>query len=120
MFVNLSNHPSTLWNEEQTFAAKAMGGTIVDLPFPTIDPSGDETSIANLVDEYVEKVLAMGEPARLTVHVMGEMTFTFAIITKLLAAGTTCVASTTERITRELPDGRKESIFRFVRFRQYQ
>lgn len=120
MFVNLSNHPSTLWNEEQALAAKALGGTIVDLPFPTIDPSGDENHIANLVDEYVEKVLALGEPAELTVHIMGEMTFTFAIITKLLAASVNCVASTTERITRQLPDGRKESIFRFVRFRKYQ
>lgn len=119
MFINLSNHPSSKWSEAQTEAANRYGD-IVDLPFPQVHPDGDEAYIANLVDEYVPKVLAMGNPVELMVHVMGEMTFTFAIVSKLMAAGATCVASTTERITCQHPDGRKESVFRFVRFRQYQ
>ena len=119
MFINLSNHPSSKWDEAQIEYAKRYGD-IIDLPFPQVDPDGDEAYIGNLVDEYVQSVLALGGPAELTVHVMGEMTFTCAIVAKLKAAGATCVASTTERIIRQLPDGRKESIFRFVRFRQYQ
>lgn len=118
MFINLSNHPSSKWDKAQAECSKRYGD-IFDLPFPQVDPEGDEAYIANLVEEYVQKVLALGRSDELTVHVMGEMTFTFAIVAKLKAAGATCVASTTERITRHLPDGRKESVFRFIRFRQY-
>lgn len=119
MFINLSNHPSSDWDKEQILAAETLGGAIVDLTFPDVDPSGDEDYVASLAGKYVQQVLAMGDASELTVHVMGEMTLTYAIITKLLAAGVTCVASTTERIIRQFSDGRKESVFRFVRFRKY-
>ena len=53
-----------------------------------------------------------------TVHLMGEMNFTFALITKLKARGIKCVASTTQRETVE-EGGVKVSKFNFVRFREY-
>lgn len=42
MLLNLSNHPSSLWCDEQIKAAETLFGEIVDLPFPQVDPNGDE------------------------------------------------------------------------------
>lgn len=118
MFINLSNHPSTLWGTEQTNAAKAYGN-IMDIPFPVVDPNGDEAYIKNLADEYSQKVTETANSQTIVVHVMGEMTLTFALVTKLRNAGIKCVASTTERTIQQHPDGRKESVFRFIGFREY-
>ncbi len=118
MFLNLSNHPSALWSAEQTEAAWRLGGEIIDLPFPQVDPDGDETHIAALADEYCQRVSALAEGKNITVHLMGEMTFTFALLLRLHAKGIPCVASTTKRVTVE-KDGVKTSIFKFVKFRHY-
>ena len=119
MFINLSNHPSANWSAEQTEAAKRLYGAIVDLPFPAVDPAGDEAYIAALADEYCQNVLVISGDENVTVHLMGEMTLTFALLQRLLSHGILCVASTTRRETVEYPDGRKESSFKFVRFRKY-
>ena len=119
MFINLSNHPSSKWSAEQVEAARVYG-EIVDLPFPVVDPKGDEVHVSALADEYCRKVQAMAAGYPVAVHVMGEMTLTFAIVSRLQALGIPCYAATTERIITELPEGRKESVFRFVRFRKYQ
>lgn len=118
MLINLSNHPSSKWSKEQTAAAKRQFGKIVDLPFPAVSPEGDENYIADLADECCNKVmeLAGGEPA--IVHLMGEMTLSFAIISRLKQSGVPCVASTTERLVKEY-DGHKDVVFQFVRFRNY-
>ena len=113
MFLNLSNHPSANWTPEQLDAA---GGTVVDMPFPQVDPDGDEAYIENLADEYLQKVLAMDNIS--VVHIMGEMNFTFALVKKLKTHGIRCVASTTQRETVE-KDGLKISKFKFIRFREY-
>ncbi len=115
MFINLSNHPSSSWSPEQLAAA---GGRdqIVDLSFPQVNPDGDEGYIAQLSSEYYNKVLDMKDVS--TVHLMGEMNFTFALVSKLKAKGIKCVASTTKRETVE-ENGVKISKFQFVRFREY-
>lgn len=113
MLLNLSNHSSSNWTEEQLAAA---GGRVVDMPFPQIKPDGDEEYIANLADEYYEKIL--NTEGVTTVHLMGEMNFTFALVAKLKAHGIRCVASTTQRETVE-ENGLKISKFQFVRFREY-
>ena len=38
MFINLTNHPSATWSEEQLKAARQYG-EIVDLHFPIIEPT---------------------------------------------------------------------------------
>lgn len=119
MFLNLSNHPSANWSAEQTEVAKQLYGEIVDLPFPIVDPMGDEAYIAALADEYCGKVLEYAKGQPITVHLMGEMTLTFAILQRLKAQGIICVASTTQRETVE-KDGVKTSIFKFVKFRKYK
>lgn len=119
MLINLSNHPSSKWNKEQTEAAKRQFGEIIDLPFPAVAPDGDENYIAALADEYCNKVIELAGDAPVTVHLMGEMTLTFALVNSLADKGVTCVASTTERIVKEIDDDHKDVVFQFVRFRNY-
>ena len=119
MFINLSNHPSSKWSEAQAEAAKQYGD-IVDLPFPAVDPTADEDVIAALADECCQEVLRLVEGQNVTVHVMGEMTLTYAIVYRLTSMNILCVASTTQRVVANMPDGTKQSTFKFVKFRYYK
>jgi hypothetical protein len=118
MLINLSNHPSMNWSESQLSAAKQYG-EIIDMPFPVIDPSADEEAIYLLANEYADRILGMRVDDDVTVHVMGEMIFTYKIVSTLKASGIECVASTTLRKVKDTADGKKISEFEFVRFRRY-
>jgi hypothetical protein len=117
MLLNLSNHPSSSWPDKQLQEARKSYGTIEDLPFPQIDPEASEESIDKLAEQYLAKILDMQPKA---VHLMGELTFTFALIRLLQSQGIICVASTTHRTSEVLDDGKKISKFEFVRFRTYR
>lgn len=120
MLINLTNHPSTQWSERQLEAAKSYGD-IIDIPFPTIDEMADEAYIDALADEYLQKILASTTDKDVTVHLMGELTFTFALLKRLQGHGIPCIASTSKRIVKEETAGRKgEVIFQFERFRRYE
>jgi CRISPR-associated Csx2 family protein len=119
MLINLTSHPSDRWDEKQKEAARIAYGDIVDIPFPTIQPETDEEYVTSLVDDYMDKIKSTANGKSYAVHVMGEMTFTVAMVERLMAVGIDCVASTTERIVEDLPDGRKLTKFDFVRFRHY-
>lgn len=120
MLINLTNHPSTQWSERQ-LAATSVYGDIIDMPFPTIDEMADEAYIDALADEYLQKILASAKDKDVTVHLMGELTFTFALLKRLQEHGIPCVASTSKRIVKEESAGRKgEVIFQFERFRRYE
>ena len=118
LFLNLSNHSSDKWSKAQLDAARAYG-EVVDMPFPEIDPGATTEEIHRLAEEYAEKITSSYPDRDLTIHLMGEMTFTFRLVTLLHARGVRCVASTTQRKTSELPDSTKESIFEFQAFRKY-
>lgn len=118
LFLNLSNHPHHTWNEQQLEAARALG-ELQDMSFPAIAPEATEEEIAAQADEYVQKILAHAEGKRVTVHLMGELTFCFALVRRLEEVSITCVASCSRRDVEELPDGRKQSAFHFTRFRRY-
>jgi len=121
MLINLSNHPSSIWSSEQISEAYSRFGNIVDLTFPAIDPFGDETYIDSLVDEYLTRIDGIFGGISLydcTVHLMGEMNFTYALVNALKNKGIRCVASTTVRNTTNSL-GLKVSEFSFVRFREY-
>ena len=132
MLINLSNHPSAQWDETQQLAA-ARYGQLTNLPFPHIDPEGGQQYIRNLVLEYLRNIESLYEKFQLQainsppaedsvgfyVHIMGELTFCFALIARLQRAGITCLASTTRRETIVNGDGLKISRFEFVRFREY-
>lgn len=119
MLINLSNHPSSNWSQEQIETAKRFYGDIVDLPFPNVDPAGNEEYIEALAGEYCKKVEELAAGKDVTVHLMGEMALTLALVQRLQTQGIPCVAATTKRETVEYADGRKESVFKFVRFRKY-
>lgn len=118
LFINFSNHPSSFWDDAQRLAAEKYG-EICDLPFPMVDGQSSEEEISQLADSYVAKIISMRKPEEITVHIMGEMTFTFTVVTRLKELGIRCVASTTERKTSYNADGTKLSEFSFVKFREY-
>lgn len=117
MFVNFSNHPSCIWDETQLEAAQGYGD-VKDFPFPTISPKMSSDEVKKLAGECVDVMLKMfGKD--IIVHIMGEMTFTFMVVTLLKEMGIKCIASTTERKTTYNDDGTKVSEFQFVKFREY-
>lgn len=119
LLVNLSNHPSSEWEVAQYEAAKAYGEGIQDIAFPDIDPQADISVVEDLAAVSVNQILQLCQSYRVTVHVMGEMTFTCAVVRRLQAKGVPCVASTSRRDVRSLSDGSKHVIFHFEKFRSY-
>lgn len=119
VFVNLSNHPSSQWSQEQKTAALSYG-EIVDVPFPTVPTSCSAKEMEKLAKKTVGNVIEAAYPAsKVTVHVMGEMTLTYRVVSQLKARGMRCVASTSQRVVSDLGDGEKLSQFHFVEFRKY-
>lgn len=117
MFINLTNHPSERWSQEQLNAARQYG-EVIDLPFPIIEPTFSKEDIQCCVKDYVKTIQGIKDD-KTVVHVMGEMTFTYNIVNALKEMGITCLASTTERNITMTPDGKKISEFKFVQFREY-
>ena len=117
LLVNLSNHPLSTWTQEQHDAAQVYGDPF-DMEFPQVPGNASETDISQLVSSYVSRIQQMGSPERVTVHIMGELTFTFALVLRLKTLGYTCVASCTERKVEIIGD-KKISEFHFTRFRRY-
>lgn len=118
IFLNVSNHPASKWSEDQIAAAEVYG-EIIDFPFPAVNPSSDKAEVQFLAAGYLQTIQKLYPGSELTVHIMGEQTFCHALVCMLERAGIRCVASCSERNVAELPDGRKLSDFRFVRFREY-
>lgn len=117
MFINLTNHPSEKWSEEQMKAAHDYG-EVVDMSFPIIEPNFTREDVLYLVKVFVEIIEGIKDD-NTVVHVMGEMTFTHNLVNALKEMGIICLASTTERNTIMMPDGKKISEFKFVQFREY-
>lgn len=121
MLVNLSNHPSDKWPEEQKQKSIELYAAITDIPFPEVDPFGDEQYIERLADEYLVKVLEKlpaGQNHN-AVHIMGELTFCFALINRLKQHNVKCIASTTARDVVQESNGKITKYFKFVQFREY-
>lgn len=118
MLINLTNHPSSLWTLPQRSLAQAYG-IIVDYPFPQVDPAWDEKKIKDEADRIYRDVMATYSQENLTMHIMGEFTLCYALVSLFKAAGIMCLASTTERKATINADGTKTSTFEFVQFREY-
>ncbi|WP_053991291.1 hypothetical protein [Mangrovimonas sp. TPBH4] len=114
MFLNLTNHPSSQWEQAQLQAAKKYG-VIVDFRFPEIDPKASSQELEQLADALALQIEQLNPKA---VHLMGELTFTFMLVNKLHSKKIPCLASTTKRLTTE-SSGVKTSVFKFVQFRPY-
>lgn len=118
MFINLTNHPSSQWDERQTKAARQFG-EIEDMAFPQVNPNDSREDIAAIAEETAKIIVEKSHYCDVTVHVMGEMTFVYNLVSRLKSMGIRCVASTTERIVKDNDDGTKTSEFSFVGFREY-
>lgn len=118
MFINFTNHPFETWTIKQLKAAQQYG-QLIDLPFPNIDRDSSELGVHALVDEYMNKILQISAGRTCVIHIMGEMTFTYAMVQELKSRGFTCLASTTERMAEELLNGVKNVRFEFCKFREY-
>ena len=125
VLFNISNHPSDKWGEKQIAAAKELADVIKDCQFPNVPPKATSYEVRTTALEIantIAKQKHFQDVEGITVHVMGEMTLTFAIVAALqnLNLDIRCIASCTERIVTEMPDGTKQSKFEFVQFRTYQ
>ena len=95
-----------------------MAGEVVDIPFPEVSPNDNASEInlkAKLFAQTIIDRLTEGD----VVHIMGEHTFMFALVSYLLQHGVRCVASTTSREVEYNETGDKISQFHFVNFRDY-
>lgn len=126
VFVNCSNHPIRLWGIKQLDAARNLLGIttgyelgyfvddyrLIDLPFPTTAPEITTSDIWDLAAKTLREIGATDDDF---LHVMGEMTLTFAVVALSEAP---CYASTSKRIVTD--EGNiKTSVFEFVQFRKY-
>ena len=118
MFINLSNHPSSLWDNKQ-LEATGRYGQIVDLPYPDIPADADEGTVVDICNRLFERITSEFPAQGTSIHIMGEMTSAFYLVRLLQKAGFSCLASTTRRDVRLGPDGEKIVRFGFVRFRRY-
>ena len=123
MLLNLSNHLVEKWSREQREAGEREFGKIIDLPFPHLDPSASLEAIRESVQQYVlkcsDKIAGDTMKEATAIHLMGEFTFTYQLLKEMEKRGILCVASTTERIVTDNPDGSKTTVFKFVQFRPY-
>lgn len=115
MMLNLSNHPFEKWVGMQKQRSLDLFGKVIDMDFPDIDPTSDKETVSRLASLFVDKIKRQNPEA---VHIMGELTFVFCLVTLLKKEGITCIASTTERKVEER-NGQKISQFQFIRFREY-
>ena len=120
MLINLSNHPFAKWSHPQKDAAQKYG-LVVDLAFPVVQPLASTQEIGGLAEIYKGKVLYMLKNSTQSVnavHLMGELTFSFALLQLLQQEKVICVASTTNRIVAETGNS-KTVEFDFCQFREY-
>jgi len=122
--INLSNHPSDKWSQEQRDALYSIATEgydphvafqIVDIHFPMVPPEASKEDITKLAQKVLKKLNKYNYK-----HIMiqGEHTLTHMLVNELLAQGKVPVAATTARVAVE-KDGIKTSEFKFVRFREY-
>lgn len=130
MLINLTNHPYKHWSKEQKQAATEQFGEVVDIKFPDIPADADEDYVIKLAVEYgtqIEDMIDILQPKgemqpfyEDAVHLMGEMTFCYALIDYLGTEMNSFYASTTERNVHYDKAGNKVVDFKFVKFRQYR
>jgi len=124
MLINVSNHPSQYWPENQMELAISQFSTLIDLPFSAIDPRSTEGVIDLLASDYFTKIMAIldecaNEPYAHAIHIQGEYTFVFRLVTLLKASGIRCIASTSNRNVEYQESGDKIVKFDFIGFRDY-
>ena len=120
-FLNISNNPSSKWSTDQLDSAKSYGN-VVDIPFPQIPPTTESAEIKKMAKSIASDICGTYQIGDVAL-VQGEMTFTYVLVHELQARGIVCFAACSDRVTEEVvnTDGTttKQSIFKFVQFREY-
>jgi len=119
-FINISNHPSAQWTDEQRQAALTVRpgiDRIVDVPFPAVPPEADKNDIIRMAIDVIREC----PKDAVAIMVQGEHTLTARLVAQFLLfrPHIRCYAATSERRVIDHGDGRKTAEFRFVRFREY-
>ena len=118
IFINLSNHLFSSWSAKQLEAAKQYGD-LAEMAFPNIEPNSSTEVVRMLATAYVTYIMEHYPAENLTVHIMGEQTFCYHVVQQLKQRNIRCVASTTERIVKEIKGNKRIVEFTFVQFREY-
>lgn len=119
MLLNITNHPSNKWSEEQMNGALSLALDVIDIPFPNIDPKLSTEEVYQLADDLVENIKKKYGFNNICCLVQGDFTLTFALVTCLNYHEIPVYAATSERSTVNNDDGSKTSVFNFVQFRNY-
>jgi hypothetical protein len=82
----------------------------------TCHASSSDPSPSPSATEYADSIHGQKPQA---VHIMGELTFTCAMVVLLRALNISCIVSTTHRNVIDDADGKKIVTFSFVQFREY-
>lgn len=111
-FINLTNHPSGQWSDEQRAAALAYG-PIVDLPFPAVSETADLAGVCALAARYFHRIREYGRPV---VLIQGESVFVYRLVRLLEQARIPALACVSRRRVREarLSDGSTQKIVNYV------
>lgn len=121
-FINLSNHISSKWSNEQREAALALGEKIIDIEFPNINPHASTDEVHELALKYLFDIRGIVTNQGCILHIAGEATFVTHMINLASIDAKPCVTATSERISKEeiLADGtvRKTQDFKFVQWRR--
>lgn len=120
IFINLSNHPSINWDEYQLECASEYG-EIVDFAFPAVDPNATSYEIEELAENLIQeldKLAELRDSCIRAIHIMGEHTLSYTLVSKFQKRNIICLASTTERKVTQNGD-EKVSVFKFRSFRPY-
>jgi len=119
IFLNISNHPSSGWSQEQKDAALALGcSEIVDEQFPNVNPMWGREEVSREAKAVVSRILDKYRGQIRHAMVEGEFTMTVELVKKLQGSGVKCYVATTERDVVVEGDVKK-SRFSFKRFREY-
>ena len=119
MLINLSNHKYEKWQESQKQIATTNYGVVLDLSFPQIDPKWTSEQVMELAFTYLKDIKSLvRKEKKKVVHIQGEFTFVFKLVTLLKQNGIVCIASTSKRNVKQV--GTKKVIdFIFTNFREY-
>lgn len=119
-FINLSNHSSSNWSEEQLNSAKQYSENIIDIPYPNIPPAASQSEIKEIMKDTLNKVI---EANPKTVMCMGENITCHNFVKELEKLNIQTVAAVTKPVTEIIKneDGTERTVktFKFEGFRDY-
>lgn len=128
LLINISNHPSSKWAEEQ----KSGWDMIVDIPFPDIPPElgAEDKEYQDLLNKTLMAInanVANAEmllyPEKVDVYLMvqGEFSFCYSLVSAMRWTCRIVIPTTKREAVEEIqPDSsvKKTTIFKFVRWRE--